>query len=79
MKDHSILIVLIILTLIGCSTNDTGKANVYQLHDIWALESINGETFVPDGQTRNHPVIEIYLKEERLKLRNPRVPTVHSN
>ena len=66
MKAFSILIVLLILTLISCSTNNISTANVYQLHDIWALESINGEPFVMDEQTGNHPLIEIYLKEERV-------------
>jgi len=66
MKAHLILIVLLILIVISCSTNETGKADANQLHDIWALESINGESFVMDEQTRNHPTIEIYVEEERV-------------
>ena len=66
MKAHLILIVLLILIVISCSTNETGKADANQLHDIWALESINGESFVMDKQTRNHPTIEIYLEEEKV-------------
>jgi len=66
MKAHSILNVLLILVVISCSTNESGKVNITQLNDIWALESINGESFVMDKQTRNHPTIEIYLEEEKV-------------
>jgi heat shock protein HslJ len=65
MKIYSIIIVLIIST-ICCSTNDIGNANIYRLHDIWALESINGEKFVRDEQSGKHPVLEIYVKDERV-------------
>ncbi len=58
------LVIIFAALVIGCSTKETG-VNV-RLHDIWALESINGEKFIKDNQTNNHPLIEIYLKEERL-------------
>jgi len=52
--------------VIGCSNKEVGNEVDVRLHDIWALGSINGEQFVKDEQTGNHPVIEIYLKEERV-------------
>ena len=58
------LVIIFATLVIGCSTKEAG-VNV-RLHDIWALESINGEEFIKDNQTNNHPVIEIYLKEERI-------------
>ena len=61
-----ICIAIIFATLvIGCSTKDAGNEVDLRLHDIWALGSINGEEFVKD-ELNNHPVIEIYLKEERI-------------
>lgn len=66
MKVYYLLIALLLIAAICCSTKENGKANVDQLHDIWALESINGEPFVMDDQTRNYPVIEIYTQENRI-------------
>jgi len=66
MKLSSFLIAFMVIILLGCSTNDNSKENVSQLHDIWTLESINGESFVMDDQARNYPVLEIYVKEERI-------------
>ena len=66
MKLSFFLITLLYITIIGCSTNDNSKTEVNQLHDIWALETINGESFVMDDQVRNYPVIEIYTKENRI-------------
>ena len=61
-----ICIAIIFATLvIGCSTAEAGNKVDLRLHDIWALRSINGEEFVKD-ELNNHPVIEIYLKEERI-------------
>ncbi len=63
---HLITFIFILFFLTSCSTKETGK-NVYvRLHDIWALESINGEEFIKD-ELNNHPVIEIYLEEERVQ------------
>ena len=59
-------IAILCLTTLCCSTIDNGKDNVNQLHDLWALKSINGEPFVMDEQTRNYPIIEIYVKEGRV-------------
>ncbi|MEJ2195813.1 MAG: META domain-containing protein [Ignavibacteriaceae bacterium] len=66
MKLSFFLIALLLITTLNCSTNDNNKTKVNQLHDIWALEFINGESFVMDDQTRNYPMIEIYVKEERV-------------
>lgn len=52
--------------VVGCSSKEAGQDVDVRLHDIWALEFINGEEFSKDEQNINHPVIEIYLKEERL-------------
>jgi heat shock protein HslJ len=59
------IIIIFVALAIGCSTKEAG-VNV-KLHDIWALESINSKQFVKDEHRGNHPVIEIYLKEERLQ------------
>lgn len=37
-----------------------------RLHDIWALESIDGEKVVIDESIKNLPKIEIYVEEERV-------------
>ena len=63
---HLIAFIFILLFLTNCSTKETGKDVDVRLHDIWALESINGKEFVKDEQSRNHPLIEIYLEEERV-------------
>jgi len=52
--------------VIGCSTKEAGNEVDVRLHDIWALELINGEKFVKNEQPVQHPVIEIYLEEERM-------------
>ena len=58
------IVIIFVALVIGCSTKEAGVD--VRLHDIWALESINGEEFIKDNQTNNHPLIEINLKEERL-------------
>ena len=63
---YLITFIFILLLLTNCSTKETGKDVDVRLHDIWALESINGKEFVKDEQSRNHPLIEIYLEEERV-------------
>ena len=59
------IIIIAAALVISCSTKDAGNEVDLRLHDIWALGSINGEEFVKD-ELNNHPVIEIYLKEERI-------------
>jgi heat shock protein HslJ len=53
-----------ILFFIGCSPGSS-TANPL-LHDIWALESIEGEKIIIDETVKNLPVLEIYIKEERV-------------
>ena len=60
------VIILLSFIVIGCSTQDLSRADSYRLHDIWALESIEGEKFTKDGQSAKHPVLEIYVEEERV-------------
>jgi heat shock protein HslJ len=59
-------ILLLIIILPGCSTKETEKNNIHRLHDIWALESIDGEKIEMDKSIRNLPMIEIYVKEEKV-------------
>jgi len=66
MNKNFIITFFLLLILTSCSTKEAGSDVNVRLHDIWALESINGEEFVKDDQTNNHPVIEIYLEEERV-------------
>jgi heat shock protein HslJ len=53
-----------ILFFTGCSSGSS-TANPL-LHDIWALESIEGEKIIIDETVKNLPVLEIYIKEERV-------------
>ena len=59
------IVIIFAALVISCSAKDAGNEVDLRLHDIWALGSINGEEFVKD-ELNNHPVIEIYLKEERI-------------
>ena len=64
---ESILIFLALITIIyGCSTKETEGFNINLLHDIWALESIEREKIIIDETIKNLPMIEIYVKEERV-------------
>ena len=58
--------IIFAVLVIGCSSKEVGNEVEIKLHDIWALELINSEEFIKDDQSTNHPVIEIYLKEERV-------------
>lgn len=51
--------------LSSCSTKETEKTNIHLLHDIWALESIDGEK-IDAAAEENLPVLEIYVEEERV-------------
>ena len=66
MMIHRFIFLSLVIVLWSCSSKETGKDADLRLHDIWALESINSEDFVKNEQTINHPVIEIYLKKERV-------------
>ena len=64
---ESILFFLTLITIIyGCSTKEVEGFNMNRLHDIWALESIAGEKIIIDENVKNLPVLEIYVKEERV-------------
>ena len=65
MKIYLFFSLLIVLST-RCTTNNMGDANIYQLHDIWVLESIKGENFSKNEQSVKHPVLEIYVKEKRV-------------
>ena len=60
------IVIIFAALVISCSAKDAGNEVDIRLHDIWALETINGEEFGKDEQNINHPLIEIYLKEERV-------------
>jgi heat shock protein HslJ len=64
------LIVLLVPTfftlLLNCSSKETEKIDMIRLHDIWALESIEGEKIYLDETVKNLPKIEIYVEEERV-------------
>ena len=62
-----IVCIVIIFTalVISCSTNKAGNEVDLRLHDIWALEFINGEEFIR-GEQETRPIIEIYLEEGRV-------------
>lgn len=51
---------------LSCSSNEVEKIDVMRLHDIWALESIEGEKVIIDESVRNLPVLEIYVEDERV-------------
>ena len=52
------------LLILNCSS---GKETAdIRLHDIWALESIEGEKVTIDETIKNLPMLEIYVEEERV-------------
>ena len=59
-----IVIFILAVSLNSCSTKETEQNNVYRLHDIWALESIEGEKIIIDKTIKNLPMIEIYVEDE---------------
>ncbi len=60
------LILIFAVLVIGCSAKEAGNETDLRIHDIWALEFINGQEFLKEEHDINHPVIEIYLEEKRL-------------
>lgn len=66
MRIQLFLFLLIVLLSFTCSTKETEKIDVMRLHDIWALESIEGEKVIIDETVRNLPVLEIYVEDERV-------------
>jgi len=52
------------LLILNCSS---GKETAdIRLHDIWALESIEGEKVTIDETIKNLPMLEIYVEEKRV-------------
>jgi len=66
MKEKILIFLALITIIYGCSTKELEGFNVNRLHDIWALESIAGEKIIIDENIKNLPVLEIYVKEERV-------------
>ncbi len=66
MKIQFFLFLMIALLSFTCSTKETEKIDVMRLHDIWALESIEGEKIIIDETVRNLPVLEIYVEDKRV-------------
>jgi heat shock protein HslJ len=66
MKEKILIFLALITIIYGCSKKELEGFNVNRLHDIWALESIAGEKIIIDENIKNLPVLEIYVKEERL-------------
>jgi len=66
MKERILIFLALITIIYGCSTKEVEGFNVNRLHDIWALESIAGEKIIIDENIKNLPVLEIYVKEERV-------------
>ena len=63
MKIFLALLSASILLTIGCSSNKKSADTL--LHDIWVLESIDGQTYSRVESQSLHPTIEIYLADER--------------
>ncbi|MBK9098786.1 MAG: META domain-containing protein [bacterium] len=66
MRIQLFLFLLIVLLSFTCSTKETEKIDVMRLHDIWALESIEGKKVIIDETVRILPVLEIYVEDERV-------------
>src|SRR3989304_258588 len=65
MKLSTALFITIVSLLIpGCSSSN--EAINVLINDIWALESIDGETYKRELNSEEHPIIEIHLKEQKL-------------
>jgi heat shock protein HslJ len=63
MKIFLTISIAAILLSIRCSSNQETTSKL--LHDIWILDSIEGEPYSRAENQDLHPTIEIYLAEER--------------
>lgn len=61
----SFIVLTFFILFSACSTKETKIKNINLLHDIWALESIDGEKIDPVAE-ENVPMLEIYVEEERI-------------
>jgi heat shock protein HslJ len=60
-----LLFSFLVFLILNCSS---GKETTdIRLHDIWALESIEGEKIIIDETLKNLPMLEIYVEEERVQ------------
>ncbi len=62
-KIVALKIIFISVLIVGCSS--TKETVNPLLHDIWALESINGKAYSRIESQNLHPTLEIYLSEKR--------------
>tara|TARA_B110000902_G_scaffold61377_1_gene72405 strand:- start:599 stop:1021 length:423 start_codon:yes stop_codon:yes gene_type:complete len=56
---------LVCLSACQVKKEQTPNADITQLHDIWALHSLNGEDYSND-MSQKHPTIEIFVAEKRV-------------
>lgn len=66
MKICFIAFFILAISLNNCSTKESVQNDIYRLHDIWALESIEGEKIIIDETIKNLPALEIYVENERV-------------
>ena len=66
MKICFIAFFILAVSINHCSTKESAQNDIYRLHDIWALESIEGKKILIDETVKNLPMIEIYVEEERV-------------
>ncbi len=66
MKTIQLTILLSSTLLFSCSSKETEKTDVTWLHDIWALETIDGEKVDIDESIKEMPRLEIFVEEERV-------------
>jgi heat shock protein HslJ len=59
------IIIILVALVISCSTKEAINETDVRIHDIWALEFINGEEFIK-GEQETHPIIEVYPEKERI-------------
>jgi heat shock protein HslJ len=66
MKSYNYLFVTLISILMTFCTSSNETTTNPLINDIWALESIEDEKIIIDETVKNLPVLEIYIKEERV-------------
>jgi len=64
LKITSAMFTTLFMIFTSCSSSNESKD--IRLHDIWALDSIEGEKVNIDENVSNLPVLEIYVEEERI-------------
>lgn len=56
---------LVFLSACQVKKEQTQHADITQLHDIWALHSLNGDAYSND-MSQKHPTLEIFVAEKRV-------------